>query len=95
MKIVSIKPIVTSPSRSAAAFHIAFTGFLSLIVVMGIGRFTLTPQVPLMIEEHQLTLSSASIVAACNYLGYLLGSFDAMRARSYIEKRMWLGVWGR
>ncbi len=91
---MSIKPIVTSPSRSAAAFHIAFTGFLSLIVVMGIGRFTLTPQVPLMIEEHQLTLSSASIVAACNYLGYLLGSFDAMRARSYVERRMWLGVWG-
>ncbi|EPL6456220.1 YbfB/YjiJ family MFS transporter [Providencia rettgeri] len=89
-----MKTIISSPSRSATAFHVAFTGFLSLIVVMGIGRFTLTPQVPLMIEEHQLTLSSASIVAACNYLGYLLGSFDAMRARSHVERRMWLGVWG-
>lgn len=94
MNIVSIKPITFSPSHSAKAFHIAFTGFLSLIVVMGIGRFTLTPQVPLMIKEHQLTLSTASVVAACNYLGYLLGSFDAMRARSHVEKRMWLGVWG-
>ncbi|WP_272687498.1 YbfB/YjiJ family MFS transporter [Providencia sp. PROV149] len=81
-------------SRSASAFHIAFSGFLSLIVVMGIGRFTLTPQVPLMIEEHQLTLSTASVVAAFNYLGYLLGSFDAMRARQHIEVRMWLGIWG-
>lgn len=33
-------------------------------------------------------------MAACNYLGYLLGSFDAMRARSHVERRMWLGVWG-
>lgn len=82
------------PSRSAAAFHIAFSGFLSLVVVMGIGRFTLTPQVPLMIEEHQLTLSTASVVAAFNYLGYLLGSFDAMRARQHVERRMWLGIWG-
>ncbi|EKT61747.1 YbfB/YjiJ family MFS transporter [Providencia burhodogranariea] len=84
----------TQSSRSAAAFHIAFSGFLSLIVVMGIGRFTLTPQVPLMLEEHQLTLSTASVVAAFNYFGYLLGSFDAMRARRYVEWRMLLGVWG-
>lgn len=81
-------------SRSTAAFHIAFSGFLALVVVMGIGRFTYTPQVPLMISEHQLTLTSASIVAAFNYLGYLMGSFDAMRAQRHIEWRMWGGLWG-
>ena len=81
-------------NRSADAFHIAFSGFLALIVVMGIGRFTYTPQVPLMISEHQLTLTSASMVAAFNYLGYLMGSFDAMRAQRHVEWRMWAGLWG-
>lgn len=47
---------------------------------MGIGRFAFTPQVPLMIGEGELTLTSAGLVAALNYLGYLVGAWDAMRA---------------
>ncbi|WP_259461787.1 YbfB/YjiJ family MFS transporter, partial [Enterobacter sp. R1(2018)] len=53
------------------AARIALTGFLVLVVAMGIGRFAFTPQVPLMISEGQLTLTSAGLVAATNYLGYL------------------------
>ncbi len=63
-------------------FRVALSAFLSLVVAMGIGRFAFTPQVPLMIQDHQLTLTSASLVAALNYLGYLCGSFDAMRVIS-------------
>ncbi|OAT20350.1 YbfB/YjiJ family MFS transporter [Proteus myxofaciens] len=81
-------------SHSAQAFHIAFSGFLALVVAMGIGRFTFTPQVPLMIAEHQLTLTSASIVAAFNYLGYLAGSYDAMKAVKGVGYRLWGGLWG-
>ncbi|MRT42119.1 YbfB/YjiJ family MFS transporter [Enterobacteriaceae bacterium RIT702] len=76
------------------AFRVALSAFLSLVVAMGIGRFAFTPQVPLMIYDHQLTLPSASLVAALNYLGYLFGSFDAMRARKRVEWRLQAGVWG-
>lgn len=83
-----------SVSRQITALHIAVSGFLALVVAMGIGRFAFTPQVPLMIDEHQLSLATASIVAACNYLGYFAGSFDAMRAKRGIELRLWTGLWG-
>lgn len=53
------------------------------------------PQVPLMIAEHQFSLTGAGLVAAFNYLGYLFGAFDAMRASRHVERRLWLGVWGR
>ncbi|MGB7802397.1 YbfB/YjiJ family MFS transporter [Buttiauxella sp.] len=76
------------------AARIALTGFLVLVVAMGIGRFAFTPQVPLMIAEGQLTLTSAGLVAAINYLGYLVGAWDAMRAHRRVELRLMCGVWG-
>lgn len=76
------------------ASKVALSGFLALLVAMGIGRFAFTPQVPLMISAGQLTLTGAGIVAACNYLGYLLGAYDAMRSGNGLEKRLWLGLWG-
>ncbi len=83
-----------NPGRKAGAGQIALSALLSLVVALGIGRFAFTPQVPLMIAEQQLTLTSASVVAALNYLGYLCGSFDAMRARRHVERRLQAGVWG-
>lgn len=76
------------------AVRIALSGFLALVVAMGIGRFAFTPQVPLMIAEHQFSLTGAGIVAALNYLGYLVGAFDAMRASRQVERRLQLGLWG-
>lgn len=76
------------------ALRIALSGFIVLIVAMGIGRFAFTPQVPLMIAEHQFSLTGAGLVAALNYLGYLCGAYDAMRASRHVERRLWLGVWG-
>lgn len=76
------------------ALRIAITGFLVLVVAMGIGRFAFTPQVPLMIAEGQLILTTAALVAAINYLGYLAGAWDAMRAHRHVECRLHLGVWG-
>ncbi|CAM3191542.1 YbfB/YjiJ family MFS transporter [Xenorhabdus nematophila] len=86
--------IITSRERHYQAFQIALSGFLALVVAMGIGRFTFTPQVPLMIAESQMTLTGAGIVAAFNYLGYLAGSYDAMRAQRFVEYRLWSGLWG-
>jgi len=76
------------------AVKVALSGFMALLVAMGIGRFAFTPQVPLMIHAGQLTLTSAGLVAAVNYLGYLLGAYDAMRASRGLENRIWVGVWG-
>lgn len=76
------------------ALRIALCGFIVLVVAMGIGRFAFTPQVPLMIRDGQLTLTSAGLVVAMNYLGYLLGAWDAMRARKHVEIRLYLGVAG-
>ncbi|MNC00219.1 Major Facilitator Superfamily protein [compost metagenome] len=76
------------------ALRIALSGFVVLVVAMGIGRFAFTPQVPLMIAAGQLTLTSAGLVAAMNYLGYLVGAWDAMRAHRFVEGRLWLGITG-
>ncbi len=66
------------------ALRIALSGFAALIVAMGIGRFAFTPQVPLMIAEHQFSLTGAGLVAAINYLGYLCAPTTrcALRATS-------------
>ncbi|WP_312950793.1 YbfB/YjiJ family MFS transporter [Superficieibacter sp.] len=76
------------------ALRIAFSGFIVLVVAMGIGRFAYTPQVPLMIADGQLTLTSAGLVAAVNYLGYLVGAWDAMRAQRHVEMRLYVGIFG-
>lgn len=76
------------------ALRIALSGFVVLVVAMGIGRFAFTPQVPLMIAAGQMTLTSAGLVAAMNYLGYLVGAWDAMRAHRFVEGRLWLGIIG-
>ncbi|QKN81140.1 YbfB/YjiJ family MFS transporter [Scandinavium goeteborgense] len=76
------------------ALRTALSGFVILVVAMGIGRFAFTPQVPLMIADGQLTLTSAGLVAAMNYLGYLLGAWDAMRAHRGVEGRLYAGILG-
>lgn len=73
--------------------QVVATGFLALLVAVGIGRFALTPQLPLMIRAGQVTLTGASLVAAANYLGYLAGSFDALHARRGILARLHAGLW--
>lgn len=72
---------------------VMLTGLLGLLVAIGIGRFALTPQLPLMIQAGQVTLTGASLVAAANYLGYLAGAFDAMHARRGVVARLQGGLW--
>ncbi|KFC09210.1 putative major facilitator superfamily (MFS) transporter [Trabulsiella guamensis ATCC 49490] len=76
------------------ALRIALSGFIVLVVAMGIGRFAFTPQVPLMIADGQMTLTGAGLVAAMNYLGYLIGAWDAMRAHRGVEVRLYAGIYG-
>ena len=43
--------------------------FVALMMAMGIGRFSLTPQLPHLISEGQIDLTGAGLIAAANYLG--------------------------
>jgi MFS family permease len=60
------------PPRNAAA-----AGLAALAVGMGIGRFALTPILPLMQAEGALTLAAGGWLAAGNYAGYLAGALSA------------------
>ncbi|MBM5459966.1 YbfB/YjiJ family MFS transporter [Pseudomonas sp. P66] len=68
---------------------------VALMMAMGIGRFALTPQLPHLIGEGQITLTAAGLIAAANYLGYLLGALDAMFARRprQVSARLQGGLW--
>ncbi|MGQ7818296.1 YbfB/YjiJ family MFS transporter [Metapseudomonas furukawaii] len=72
-----------------------FACFLALLVAMGVGRFALTPQLPHLIAEGQVGLTAAGLVAAANYLGYLVGALDALNARTPRQARLRLsgGLW--
>src|SRR5450830_320456 len=69
--------------------------FIALMMAMGVGRFALTPQLPHLISEGQIDLTAGGLIAAANYLGYLLGAVDAMFARRahHIRLRLLAGLW--
>ncbi|WP_339464104.1 MFS transporter [Pseudomonas sp. EA_65y_Pfl2_P74] len=69
--------------------------FVALMLAMGIGRFALTPQMPHLLSEGQIDLTAAGLIAAANYLGYLLGAVDAMFAHrpQQVQRRLHGGLW--
>ncbi|WP_192563933.1 MFS transporter [Pseudomonas gozinkensis] len=69
--------------------------FIALMMAMGIGRFALTPQLPHLLSEGQIDLTAAGLIAAANYLGYLLGAVDAMFSRrpEQVQLRLHGGLW--
>src|ERR1700758_603786 len=58
------------PSAAAAAL----IGLLALASAMGIGRFSLTPMLPLMQQDAGLSLALGGWLATTNYVGYLAGA---------------------
>jgi predicted MFS family arabinose efflux permease len=69
--------------------------FVALMMAMGIGRFALTPQMPHLLSEGQIDLTAAGLIAAANYLGYLLGAVDAMFSHrpQQVQRRLYGGLW--
>lgn len=69
--------------------------FVALMLAMGIGRFALTPQMPHLLSEGQFDLTAAGLIAAANYLGYLIGAVEAMFARrpQQVQRRLHGGLW--
>ena len=52
-------------------------GIFSLLLVLGVARFSYTPLLPLMQEQAGLGVAAAGWLAAINYAGYLSGALIA------------------
>jgi MFS family permease len=65
---------MTEKQKQPSAVTVAFVGLLALASAMGIGRFSLTPILPLMQQDTGLTVARGGWLACSNYLGYLAGA---------------------
>ncbi len=65
---------MNTSSKPLSPAAVATIGLLSLASAMGIGRFSLTPILPLMQHDAGLTMAQGGWLACANYLGYLAGA---------------------
>ena len=65
------------------AWRAALACMVCLAVAMGLGRFAITPALPLMLHEGKLDLQGGGLLASLNYLGYFVGALScaAIHAR--------------
>lgn len=72
---------ILSPSARSdrIAVAVCVSAMISLAVAMGVGRFAFTPLYPLMIRNGLLDSEAGAMLAASNYLGYLVGALVAAR----------------
>ena len=79
-------------TKNLSATAAVCIGTLALASAMGIGRFSLTPIMPLMQQDLGLTLPQGSLLATANYLGYLAGALDLRRDGAAAGQRDPLGA---
>jgi len=72
---------MSTPKLQPSATVAAAVGLLALASAMGIGRFSLTPILPLMQQDEGLSLAAGSWLATTNYLGYLAGAIICIALR--------------
>ena len=80
----ALKSMTQPPSPA----RLAVGGMLAMASAFGIGRFVYTPILPVMIADGALTPASAGIVAAANFLGYLLGALAGASATTQRHPRL-------
>jgi predicted MFS family arabinose efflux permease len=78
--------ILRQPSEQFQRMKVLCAGVFSLILVMGIARFTYTPLIPLMHDQAGLGLANAGFLAAINYTGYLCGAILASAINDLVVK---------
>ncbi len=64
-----------------AWLRLSIGGAATLLVGMGLGRFSYTPLIPALIEEGWLSAAEAGSVAAFNLAGFLVGALAALWLR--------------
>ena len=63
--------------KTASPLKVMVAGLFSLILTMGVARFSYTPLLPTMLNETFLNNASGGWLATINYMGYMLGALIA------------------
>ena len=66
--------------------RLSIGGAATLLVGMGLGRFSYTPLIPALIEDGGLNAAEAGSVAAFNLAGFLIGALAAPWLRRHMEE---------
>ncbi len=68
-------------SSPLAWFRLSIAGGATLLIGMGLGRFSYSPLIPALIEAGQLSAWQAGAIGASNFVGYLVGALVAPSMR--------------
>ena len=94
--MVHMATLILSPGAKSGrqAATVCAAAMISLAVAMGVGRFAFTPLFPLMVRDGLLGSEAGALLAASNYLGYLVGALIAGRVRMRPGTLLALGLIG-
>lgn len=73
---------MTTSHLARKRFKVLFAGICSMLLTVGIARFSYTPMLPIMQAEAGLGIAEGGWLAAINYVGYLLGALIAAKVSS-------------
>ena len=77
-------------SSQAERIKVLIAGIFSIILTLGVARFSYTPLLPLMQEQAGLGVVAGGWLAAINYLGYLCGALIVSRISDlYLKDRLY------
>lgn len=74
---------MNSSSKNEKNLVPAFTGLVTLLIGIGIGRFGYPPLIPALIDQGWFTVSQADYLSAANLTGYIFGSVFATFLNRY------------
>ena len=92
MMPMSTSILSSGPASGRTAVMVCTAAMVSLAVAMGVGRFAFTPLFPLMVRDGLLSSEAGAMLAASNYLGYLVGALLAARIRVKSATLLTLGL---
>jgi len=81
-------------AKPAHPVRMALAGLGAFAVAMGVGRFSFTPIMPMMLRDASLTVVDAGWLGLANYVGYLLGALSAMLSQCRFELMIRIGLIG-